>query len=116
MDAIKTEKLTKHYSKGFWRPRPYAALEDLNLEVGQGEVFGDGVRCAGGQLVRLGTATNSAAGSSQYPSGAQLPVSARGGVTSVGTRTYQAWYRNVAPFCTPAPFNTTNGWEIFWGA
>jgi ABC-2 type transport system ATP-binding protein len=40
MDAIKTEKLTKHYSKGFWRPRPYAALEDLTLEVGQGEVFG----------------------------------------------------------------------------
>jgi ABC-2 type transport system ATP-binding protein len=40
MDAIKTEKLTKHYTKGFWRPRPYAALEDLTLQVGQGEVFG----------------------------------------------------------------------------
>ncbi len=40
MDAIKTERLTKHYSKGFWRPRPYAALEDLTLQVGQGEVFG----------------------------------------------------------------------------
>lgn len=40
MDAIKTEGLTKHYTKGFWRPRPYAALEDLTLQVGQGEVFG----------------------------------------------------------------------------
>jgi ABC-2 type transport system ATP-binding protein len=40
MDAIKTEGLTKHYAKGFWRPRPYAALEDLTLHVGQGEVFG----------------------------------------------------------------------------
>src|SRR5688572_8569591 len=40
MDAIKTERLTKHYTKGFWRPRPYVALEDLNLQVGQGEVFG----------------------------------------------------------------------------
>ncbi len=40
MDAIKTEKLTKHYTKGFWRPRPYAALQDLTLQVGQGEVFG----------------------------------------------------------------------------
>ena len=40
MDAIKTEGLTKHYTKGFWRPRPYAALEDLTLHVGQGEVFG----------------------------------------------------------------------------
>jgi ABC-2 type transport system ATP-binding protein len=40
MDAIRTEGLTKHYTKGFWRPRPYAALEDLTLHVGQGEVFG----------------------------------------------------------------------------
>jgi ABC-2 type transport system ATP-binding protein len=40
MDAIRTEGLTKHYKKGFWRPRPYAALEDLTLRVGQGEIFG----------------------------------------------------------------------------
>src|SRR5262245_17404268 len=40
MDAIKTEGLTKHFSKGFWWPRPYAALENLTLHVGQGEVFG----------------------------------------------------------------------------
>jgi len=40
MDAIRTEGLTKHYTKGFWRPRPYSALEDLSLQVGQGEVFG----------------------------------------------------------------------------
>jgi ABC-2 type transport system ATP-binding protein len=40
MDAIRTDRLTKHYSRGFWRPRPYAALEDLTLHVGQGEVFG----------------------------------------------------------------------------
>jgi ABC-2 type transport system ATP-binding protein len=40
MDAITTEGLTKHYTKGFWRPRPYPALQDLTLQVGQGEVFG----------------------------------------------------------------------------
>jgi ABC-2 type transport system ATP-binding protein len=40
MDAISTEKLTKHYTVGFWRPRPYLALEALTLQVGQGEVFG----------------------------------------------------------------------------
>jgi ABC-2 type transport system ATP-binding protein len=40
MDAIKTEGLTKHYKKGFWRPRPYVALDALTLSVGQGEVFG----------------------------------------------------------------------------
>src|SRR5215213_6645671 len=40
MDAIRTEALTKHYSVGFWRPRPYLALEGLTLSVAQGEVFG----------------------------------------------------------------------------
>jgi ABC-2 type transport system ATP-binding protein len=40
MDAIRTEALTKHYTVGFWRPRPYLALEGLSLRVAQGEVFG----------------------------------------------------------------------------
>jgi ABC-2 type transport system ATP-binding protein len=40
MDAIRTEGLTKHYRVGFWRPRPYIALDSLTLAVGAGEVFG----------------------------------------------------------------------------
>ena len=40
MDAIHTEGLTKHYSTGFWRPRPYVALDHLTLQVARGEVFG----------------------------------------------------------------------------
>jgi ABC-2 type transport system ATP-binding protein len=40
MDAIRTEALTKHYRVGFWRPRPYVALDALTLTVHQGEVFG----------------------------------------------------------------------------
>src|SRR5690348_18468593 len=40
MDAIRTEGLTKHYKVGFWRPRPYLALDSLTLHVNQGEVFG----------------------------------------------------------------------------
>jgi ABC-2 type transport system ATP-binding protein len=38
--AIATENLTKDYRVGFWRPRPYRALDDLSLVVGSGEVFG----------------------------------------------------------------------------
>jgi ABC-2 type transport system ATP-binding protein len=38
--AIRTEHLTKDFPVGFWRPRPYRALDDLNLEVKPGEVFG----------------------------------------------------------------------------
>ena len=40
MFAIRTESLTKDFSIGFWRPRPYRALDGLNLEVATGETFG----------------------------------------------------------------------------
>jgi ABC-2 type transport system ATP-binding protein len=40
MEAILTEALTKHYRVGFWRPRPYVALDALTLAVHEGEVFG----------------------------------------------------------------------------
>ncbi|MEO7132842.1 MAG: ABC transporter ATP-binding protein [Vicinamibacterales bacterium] len=38
--AIETEALTKDYLVGFWRPRPYRALDALTLQVEAGEVFG----------------------------------------------------------------------------
>jgi ABC-2 type transport system ATP-binding protein len=38
--AILTEELTKDYAIGFWRKRPYRALDRLNLEVRVGEIFG----------------------------------------------------------------------------
>ena len=38
--ALATFDLTKDYSIGFWRKRPYRALDRLTLEVHQGEVFG----------------------------------------------------------------------------
>ncbi len=40
MAAIETEGLTKDFSIGFWRPRPYRALDALTLSVEPGEVFG----------------------------------------------------------------------------
>jgi len=38
--AIETEHLTKDFLVGFWRPRPYRALDGLTLTVEPGEVFG----------------------------------------------------------------------------
>src|SRR5262252_3674120 len=40
MPALATYDLTKDYAVGFWRPRPYRALDHLTLEVEPGEVFG----------------------------------------------------------------------------
>ncbi|MEX2270054.1 MAG: ABC transporter ATP-binding protein [Vicinamibacterales bacterium] len=37
---IRTEALTKDFRAGFWRPRPYRALDALNLDVQPGEIFG----------------------------------------------------------------------------
>jgi len=81
---------------------------------GLGTAFGDGLRCAGGSVVRLGTKVANA-GASSYPQGGDLSVSVRGGVAGAGTRTYQAWYRNAAAFCTASTFNLTNGVSVLWG-
>lgn len=83
---------------------------------GVGVPFGDGLRCAGGSVVRLGVHANSSAGESSYPIAGDASISVRGQIGAPGTRTYQAWYRNAASFCTNSTFNLTNGFEFVWGA
>jgi hypothetical protein len=85
----------------------------IQQNSGNGVVFGDGLRCAGGAVIRLGQELN-AGGASMYPTGAQQPISVKGMVTTPSTRTYQGWYRNAAAFCTSATFNLSNGLEITW--
>jgi len=83
--------------------------------------FGDGRRCAGGQVLRLGQKTN-AGGASAYPVGADAPISVRAAtavppqpIPAGGTRFYQAWYRNAALFCiATATFNLSNGLAVTW--
>jgi hypothetical protein len=75
--------------------------------------FGDGLRCAGGTVIRLATKTN-VGGASQYPGAGNPPVHIKGAVSAPGTRTYQTWYRNAAAFCTPSRFNLTNGVLVTW--
>jgi hypothetical protein len=66
----------------------------LQTAGGAGSMFGDGLRCASGILIRLGIWSN-LGGNSSYPSGAQQPVSIKCGVSSGDVRTYQVWYRNA---------------------
>jgi hypothetical protein len=80
---------------------------------GAGVVFGDGLRCIGSPILRLGLKANMG-GASQYPALGDPSVSVSGQVTMPGVRTYQIWYRNAAAFCTPATFNLTNGVEVTW--
>jgi hypothetical protein len=81
-----------------------------------GVVFGDGVRCAGGALIRFGQ-QNAVGGVSVYPGSFPNTVSNVGGTPpgSGLTGYYQAFYRNAAAgFCPPATFNISNGFRITW--
>lgn len=80
---------------------------------GAGSVFGDGLRCVAGTVIRLGVVTNSA-GQSTFPAASQPPLRVLGQVTTPGTRMYQVWYRDAASFCTPSTWNLTNGLRIDW--
>lgn len=80
---------------------------------GAGVAFGDGLRCAAGTVVRLGTKIN-ALGGSRYPEVGDEPISVRGAIAAPGIRTYQIWYRNAAAFCTSSTFNLSNGLRVVW--
>ncbi len=83
------------------------------LGGGVGTLFGDGLRCSGGAVIRLLTKANTGGGS-VYPGVGEIPISIRGANVAGGLRTYQAWYRNAAAFCTPSTFNLTNGVQVTW--
>jgi Tol biopolymer transport system component len=86
----------------------------IQANGGAGNVFGDGLLCAGGSIVRLGTKL-STGNVSGYPDDGELPISVKGSIPpGGGTRTYQGWFRASADFCTPATFNMTNGIQAVW--
>lgn len=80
---------------------------------GTGVVFGDGVLCAGGTIVRLGVKTSSG-GASTYPQSGDLSLVAAGTLVAGDVRDYQVWYRDAAAYCTAATFNTSDAVEITW--
>ena len=80
---------------------------------GAGAVFGDGLLCVGGSIVRLAVKFN-LGDWSQFPEAGDPTLSHAGLVTAPGTRNYQVWYRDAPSFCTSATYNLTNAWELVW--
>ena len=81
-----------------------------------GTVFGDGLRCASGAVLRLGFRTN-VGGASELPSGGSPALHIVGQIPASGavTRYYQGWYRDASPtFCTTNRYNLTNGVAVVW--
>jgi hypothetical protein len=101
------------YATGMGASSPHLFFQGTNQVPGGGQPFGDGLRCAGGSIVRLAQRT-SVNGTSLYPAANDPMLHVRGQISSPGVRTYQVWYRDTASFCTPSPFNLTNGVQITW--
>jgi hypothetical protein len=83
------------------------------VNAGLGVVFGDGLRCTGGSVIRLAVKANASNGS-HYPAAGDALISVRGAIPPAGgTRMYQAWYRNSAGPCGSG-YNLTNGLQVTW--
>lgn len=106
--AVATDKL-RAYSCDLLPNQPallFAGNDAVN--GGAGILFGDGLRCAGTNVVRLGVQTPDANGDATWGPG----LGAIGGWSAGDTRFFQTWYRNPAGGPCATGFNLTNGVEV----
>jgi hypothetical protein len=83
---------------------------DNAVNNGAGAFFGDGLRCAGMNVVRLQVVAADGNGDSQT----SAAIAATGGVAVGDTRHYQLWYRDPAGSPCGSTFNLTNGLTLSW--
>lgn len=76
---------------------------------GNGNPFGDGLRCVGGPVTRIQTVIANGAGTAV----SSINVAARVGATVGSTNTIQYWYRDTTGPCGNL-FNFSHGLEITW--
>jgi len=79
---------------------------------GTGVQFGDGLRCAGGGVIRLQVRFADGSGDAQT----NLNIPAAGACAVGDTRRYQGWYRDPSLTLCGAGFNLSNGVELVWGS
>ena len=84
------------------------------VNSGNGNPFGDGLRCAGGSVVRLEVHFANAGNS--FTADSTISVATKGGVSAGQTKRYQYWYRDSGTSPCSSLFNLTNGYELTWGA
>jgi len=85
-----------------------------DLDLSSPAPYGDGLRCAGGNLKRL-YAHNAVAGAVAAPTGADPSITARSAalgdpISATATRYYQIYYRDPSPSFCPSPVGNT--WNI----
>ena len=77
------------------------------VNSGAGNSFGDGLRCAGGGVRRLGVRFCDSAGSANWGGG----LNATGGWSAGDIQRFQGWYRDAGGPCG-STFNLTQGLEL----
>jgi hypothetical protein len=77
---------------------------------GSGVTFGDGLRCAGGNVVRLQVKVADSSGASSTT----IDIGSAGGVSAGETKRYQLWYRDPQTSMCGTTFNLTSGIEAVW--
>ena len=82
------------------------------VNSGNGNPFGDGLRCAGGGVIRLQVRFADATGASET----SISVSGNGGVSAGDVKRYQLWYRDPNTSFCGFGFNLSNGVEVSWSA
>jgi hypothetical protein len=93
-----------------------------SVSLSQPILFGDGLRCVGGNLKRLFT-TNAVGGALNVPDAMQVSISARSAalgdpLVHGSVRSYQTWYRDPNLSFCPSPsgnaWNLSNAVRIVW--
>ncbi|MDP6538666.1 MAG: zinc metalloprotease [Planctomycetota bacterium] len=79
-----------------------------SLNGGNGVSFGDGLRCAGGTVTRLGVEVPDASGQAIWGPG----LGSSGGWSNGDTRYFQTWYRNPQGSPCGSGFNLTQGLSV----
>ncbi|MDE0892599.1 MAG: hypothetical protein OSB14_10495 [Planctomycetota bacterium] len=80
------------------------------INSGDGVTFGDGLRCAGGAVIRLEVSFPDSNGNAETSSS----IAAKGACTAGDVKRYQSWYRDPQSSPCGSSFNLTNGYEITW--
>ena len=80
------------------------------INSGNGNTFGDGLRCAGFNVHRLEIATSDANGTATTATS----IATRDMVSVGDVRRYQAWYRDPSASPCGSDFNLSNGLELTW--
>ena len=87
---------------------------NLQTNGGLGTPFVDGLRCVGGNLIRIDKIPSLMGGQGAYPQPGDLPVHVLLGVSPGDTSYLQFWYRDPQGPCGSTA-NTTNALRVVWG-